>query len=282
VGCGKYTECCGACPRLGSHRERDLSRHIWRRKRAILRTIAPGRLHLVAPSRWLADEAKRSSLLHKFPVTVIPLALDTEIFCPRDRRGAREALGISSDALVVLFVASLIPQPLKGFALLAQALNGLGDLPNLLLLSVGRGQPPVEVQIPHLPLGYMANERLLPLVYSAADVFVIPSLYDNLPQTVLEAIACGTPVVGFAVGGIPDMVRPGVTGWVVPPQDVGALRAAIRALLEDPARRAEMAANCRRLAVQEYALEVQARRYVALYEEILAGVRHESLSHAGG
>src|SRR4030095_1988530 len=130
--------------------------------------------------------------------------------------------------------------------------------------------------MPPLPVGYLGNERLRALVYSAADVFVIPSLYDNLPQTVLEATACGTPVVGFAVGGIPDMVRPGVTGWVVPPQDVGALRATIRALLQDPARRAEMAANCRRIAVEEYALEVQARRYIDLYEKILDGVRHES------
>jgi glycosyltransferase involved in cell wall biosynthesis len=281
VGCGKYTERCGACPRLGSHRERDLSRQIWRRKRAILSTIAPGRLHLVAPSRWLANEAKRSSLLQKFPVTVIPLALDTEVFCPRDRRGAREALGIPSDALVVLFVASLISQPIKGLALLVEALNGLGHLRDLLLLSVGRGQPPVEVQIPHLPLGYLGNERLRSLVYSAADVFVIPSLYDNLPQTVLEATACGTPVVGFAVGGIPDMVRPGITGLLVPALDVNALRAAIRALLQDRTRRAEMAANCRRIAVAEYALEVQARRYIELYEMILAGVRHEPLSQGG-
>src|SRR4029453_10006378 len=137
---------------------RDLSRQIWRRKRAVLGAIAPGRLHLVAPSRWLANEAKRSSLLQKFPITVIPLALDTEVFCPRDRRGAREALGIPSDALVVLFVASLISHPLKGFARLGQGLNGLGDLPNLLLLSVGRGQPPVESQIPHMPLGHLGTE----------------------------------------------------------------------------------------------------------------------------
>jgi glycosyltransferase involved in cell wall biosynthesis len=108
---------------------------------------------------------------------------------------------------------------------------------------------------------------------------VIPSLYDNLPQTVLEATACGTPTVGFAIGGIPDMVRAGVTGWLVPPQDIGALRASIRALLDDPAKRAEMAANCRRIAVKEYSLEVQARRYMKLYEEILAGVSHEASSY---
>ncbi len=271
-GCGKYTDCCGACPQLGSRKELDLSRQIWQRKYSAYKSAKPGYLHIVAPSRWIANEAKRSSLLQNFPVTIIPLALDTEVFRSRDRRVARDALGIPQDASVVLFVAGSISEPLKGFALLAQALNELDGPTNLLLISVGRGQPPVEVRIPHLQLGYLGNERFLSLVYSAADVFVIPSLQDNLPQTVLEATACGTPVIGFAVGGIPDMVRPGVTGLLVPARDVMALRAAIRDLLQDPTKRTQMAANCRRLAVEEYALEVQAKRYVELYETILAGV----------
>src|SRR5262249_21613664 len=147
---------------------------------------------------------------------------------------------------------------------------------------VGRDAPAVEAQIPHLPLGYLGNERMRSLVYSAADVFVMPSVQEAFGQTALEAIACGIPVVGFTVGGIPDIVRPGVTGLLVPTLDVGALRAAIRALLQDPARRVEMAANCRRIAVGEYALEVQARRYIELYEMILAGVRHEPLAPRGG
>jgi glycosyltransferase involved in cell wall biosynthesis len=120
-----------------------------------------------------------------------------------------------------------------------------------------------------MSLGYVANECLLALVYSAADIFVMPSLQESFGQTALQALACGTPVVGFEVGGIPDMVRPGVNGLVVPTGDVSALCTAIRTLLQDPAQRAVMAANCRRIAVQEYALEVQARRYLELYEEIL-------------
>jgi glycosyltransferase involved in cell wall biosynthesis len=270
AGCGKYTARCGACPQLGSRKERDLSRQIWQRKRAALSALPAGCLHLVAASRWVAREANRSSLLQDFPITVIPYAVDTEVFRPRDRRVVRDALGISPDASVILFVAGVINDPRKGFAVLAQALQGLRHLPNLLLLSVGSGQPPVRVQVPHLDLGQIKNERLLSLAYGAADVFVIPSLEDNLPQTVLEATACGIPVVGFAVGGIPDMVRTGVTGLLVPPQDVNALRAAINDLLQDPTRRTEMTANCRRIAVQEYAQEVQARRYVELYQTMLA------------
>ncbi len=272
-GCGKYTERCGDCPQLGSREERDLSRQIWQRKRVALRSVPPGCLHFVAPSRWLANEAKRSTLLQDFPITVIPLGLDTNAFCPRDRSFAREIFGVPLDASVVLFVAEPIDRPEKGFVLLAQALDGLSDLANPLLISLGSGKPPEKVRVPHWRLGHIGNERLLSLVYSAADIFVIPSLRDNLPQAALEAIACGTPVVGLAVGGIPEIVRPGITGLLAPAQDVPALRKAIRDLLQDPATRAELSINCRRIAVEEYALDVQAQRYIQLYETVLAGIR---------
>jgi glycosyltransferase involved in cell wall biosynthesis len=182
-------------------------------------------------------------------------------------------------------VAASISYPVKGIALLVQALNGLGDLTDLLFILVGSGQPPVEVRIPSLHLGQIRDNRLLSLVYSAADIFVIPSLQENFAQVALEATACGIPVVGFAVGGIPEIVRPDVTGLLVPPQDVSALRAAIRGLLHDPVKRARMAIACRRIAVAEYAQEVQAQRYVELYETLLAGddrlgIQPASLIHA--
>jgi len=270
-GCGKYTERCGACPQLGSRQAKDLSHRIWQRKHAALSSTGPDRLHIVTPSRWLANEAKRSSLLQKFPITVIPFGLDMEDFSPRDQVLAREMLGVPRDARVVLFVAEPISRRIKGFALLAQALNGLGDLTSLLLISVGSGQPPVKVQVPHLHLGHIRNSRLRALVYSAADVLVIPSLQENFPLTALEALACGTPIIGFAVGGIPEIVRTGSTGLLVPAWDVAALRDTIRNLLQDPARRAQMSADCRRVATGEYALEEQVRRYLGLYQAALSG-----------
>jgi glycosyltransferase involved in cell wall biosynthesis len=268
-GCGKYTDGCGACPQLGSNQVKDLSYRIWQRKREIFNHIPEGRLHLVSPSRWLAGETQRSALFGRFPVSVIPNGVDLDDFAPRDRFFARNVLGVPQNANVILFCADWVGNRRKGLSQLAQALGGLGKVNHPFLISLGSGISPLDIPIPHLHLGPIHNDRFLSLVYSAADLFVISSLQDNLPNTVLEAMACGTPVIGFAVGGIPDMVRPGITGLLVPPCDVVSLRAAILGLVQDEKKRREMSANCRRIAVEEYSLELQARRYSELYKSLL-------------
>jgi glycosyltransferase involved in cell wall biosynthesis len=267
-GCNRYTNGCGSCPQLGSTDAADLSHRIWQRKRKIFEQIEPGRLHIVTPSHWMAAMVKRSVLLGGRPVTIIPLGLDIDDFAPRPPSLARNVLGVPQNASVVLFAAESVKNRRKGFMLLAQALAGLADLTNLFMISLGRGKPAIDSQFPHLHLGYIANDRLLSLVYSAADILVCPSLQENLAQTSLEALACGTPVVSFAVGGFPDMVRHGVSGLLVSPQDRAGLRAAIVHLLQDAAGRAELSANCRRIAVEEYSLEVTAQRYLALYQQL--------------
>jgi len=267
--CGRYRNRCGNCPQLASDDEKDLSRRIWERKQRTFTKIAPDQLHIVTPSHWLAREAEHSTLLGRFPISVIPNSLDTEVFSPRERDVARAALEIPQEAIVLLFVSDWTGDRRKGFMQLVQALSGLSNLPDIFLLSLGKGKPDLEITIPYRHLGHLEDDRLMALVYSAADLFVIPSLQDNLPNTVLESLACGTPVVGFDVGGIPDMVRPGITGLLAPVGNVDGLREAIVELLQNPAMRAEMAENCRHIAVEEYALEVQARHYIQLYQSML-------------
>jgi len=216
----------------------------------------------------MLEQVKQSPLLCNFPVTMIPNGVDLEEFAPRDRRVARDILRIPDGARVVLFIADNATNRRKGFSLLTEALNGLDHQSDLFLLSVGSGKLLPSDRIPYLHLGPI-DYRWLSLVYSAADLFVIPSLQDNLPNTVLEAMACGTPVVGFAVGGIPDMVRPGITGLLVPPCDVVGLLAAILDLVHDERKRKEMSSSCRRIAVEEYSLELQARRYSEIYKSLL-------------
>lgn len=268
--CGKYMDGCGACPQLGSSAAADLSNQIWQRKRKVFEQIGPRRLHIVAPSRWLASASERSPLLSRFPISVIPNSIDTDDFAPRDRGFARDLLEVPQDGKIILFVANSVSDRRKGFALLTQALNSLYDLKNLFLISLGSNGLSIDAPIPHLQISPIYDDRWLSVIYSAADLFVIPSLQDNLPNTVLESMACGTPVVGFDTGGIPDMVRHGIDGLLVPNQDVDALRRAIIELFRDPARRFEMSVNCRRDAVEKYALEAQTRRYVELYKTITA------------
>jgi glycosyltransferase involved in cell wall biosynthesis len=157
-----------------------------------------------------------------------------------------------------------------------EAVRGIGGMEKLLLVSVGGGTCELPAGVRHLAMGKINNDRLLSTVYSAADVFVIPSMQESFGQTVIESLACGTPVVGFASGGIPDMVRPGETGWLAPTGDPAALRDALVEALRDGDRRAAMAPVCRRVAVQEYSSEVQARAYAALYGTLVSSARARS------
>ena len=267
--CGRFMDECGACPQLGSADREDLSRQVWKRKQAVFGALEKNRLHIVVLCRWMLELVKDSPLLSQFPVTLIPNGVDLEEFAPRDRRLAREVLGIPQGVQVVMFVSDDVTNRRKGFSLLSQALSGLKQAHELFLVSVGNGKPPATGPIPCLHMGHVTHDRWLSLIYSAADVFVIPSLQDNLPNTVLESMACGTPQIGFSVGGIPDMVRAGVTGLLVPPSDVDGLRVAISDLLRDPARLAAMRDHCRRIAVEEYSRELQVRRYSELYKSLV-------------
>lgn len=269
MGCGKFTQQCGACPQLGSSDEGDLTRDVWRRKQKYYSALDAKRFHIVTPSRWLGEEVKRSPLLSRFPRSVIPYSLDLEVFKARDRGFSREVLGIPQEAKVILFVSNGLHTHLKGFRHLLGALEGMDSSSGIFLLCLGFGSSPTLERFPQAHITSMTDDRSLSMVYSAADVFVLPSLADNLPNTMLEALACGIPVVGFAAGGIPDGVRPGVTGLLAKTGDSAELRSAILELLGNDAKRAEMSANCRRIALAEYDLRVQTNRYVEVYTEML-------------
>jgi glycosyltransferase involved in cell wall biosynthesis len=232
-------------------------------------------MHLVATSRWIAGEARRSALMGRFAATIIPNGLDTADFAPRDKKFSRDFFDLPPDARIVLFAADTAATVRKGFAYLAEALQGMSDVPNLLLVSVGGGEPKIS-GVPHRHLGRIRDDRVLSLAYSAADVYAIASLQESFGQTVTEAMACGTPVAGFASGGIIDMVRPGLTGELAPTKDVAALRQAVKNLLNDAEGRAKMSENCRRIVLAEYALEVQSRAYLALYERLVEASRERS------
>lgn len=263
--CERFSESCGCCPQLNSNNPSDFSHRSWARKRSGYRVFKSGVLHLATPSQWLAGEVRRSSLLGDRKVTVIPYGLDTEIFKPRDCAAARDIFGLPRDHKIVLFLADWASEARKGLPLLIDALKQLPDRTNLCLLILGNGRVELPDGVPSLRLHYMRDDKMLSMIYSAADVFALPVLQDNLPNTALEAMACGVPVVAFASGGVPEMIRDGMEGRVVPPGDVTALRSAITAMLQDQQCRALMASNARKRAVREYGIELQAQRYRELY-----------------
>jgi glycosyltransferase involved in cell wall biosynthesis len=281
-GCGKYLERCSRCPQIGSERDGDPSELSWERKLAGYAALGVAFTHIVAPSRWLAGEAKNSRLLGKFEVSTIPYGLDTTAFQPRSRVTARGLLEIPDNAKVVLFVADWGGEKRKGLDLLTEAIYGIRDIPNLYVLGIGRGIVLDKLNGQQYGTRHFRDDIMLSMAYSSADLLVVPSVQDNLPNTALEALACGVPTAAFAVGGLLDIVREGATGTLVPVGNIEALGRAIRELLESPDRRANMALECRKTALQEHTLEIQARRYLALYERLCRRWRgHVKMGPAG-
>ncbi|MFO1490458.1 MAG: glycosyltransferase [Kiritimatiellia bacterium] len=230
------------------------------------------RLVLASPSSWLAGVA-RDTFGARLRVEHILSGLDLDVWKPLDRAAARLALGLDAGGVLVLAVAERLSLRLKGAGELLAALETLGPAAPR-LLSAGR-IPPAD--LPRFPagalhLGSVNDDRVLRLAYAAADVVAVPSLADNLPGVAVEALACGRPVVAFQTGGIPDVVRPGETGWLAPRGDTVALAAALRAAAaQTPDQAALMSDRCRDFARRECDGTRQARRYLELFPETTTG-----------
>jgi glycosyltransferase involved in cell wall biosynthesis len=272
-GCEKHKSRCGACPVLGSRRARDLSFTGWRRKQTAYRNLD---LRLVAPSRWLADEAGRSSLLGQYPIRVIPNAIDTGQFRPIEKLRARELLGLPKEGRVILFGALFATsEARKGFQFLQPALRKLaaryGDVP-LCAVVFGASQPasPPDFGMHSRYLGMQHDDISLALLYSAADVLVAPSVQENLSNAVMESMACGTPVVAFDVGGMPDLIDHLENGYLAKPFETDDLSEGIRWVIESESRLRELGARARKKVEAEYAMAVVARKYREVYEEAVS------------
>lgn len=223
-------------------------------------------LTIVTPSIWLGQEAKKSPVFEKFETKIIPYGLNSDIFKPLNKTFCRELLNIPQDKTVLLFVADSISNKRKGFEYLQRAFEQINKNDSI-LLSIGSKHSSLKQKNNYFELGRISDERLMSIVYSAADVFVIPSLMDNLPNTVLESIMCGTPVIGFPVGGIPDMVQDGENGYLTEEISVPALVKSIEKFLNNP--NVFDSEKIRENAVKKYDLSVQATAYINLYKRIL-------------
>jgi len=251
-----------------------LSHWIWRRKANSWRDA---NLTIVTPSHWLADCARASSLFKDRRIEVIPYALNTELYRPENRRLARETLKLPQDKHLILFGSlDATREPRKGFDLLVSALRDLGtygwnDRVELVVFGAAQPQNPPDLGFPTHFLGHLHDEYSLALAYSAAEVMVVPSIQDNLPQTGIEALACGTPVVAFNTAGMRDIVAHERTGYLARPFEIDDLARGIAWVLEDGERRRLLSRQARQKAESEFSQGVVARRYLGLYEELTAG-----------
>lgn len=246
---------------------RDIDHKVWQEKKYLL-ARSTNQIHFVTPSKWLADEA-RQSFLKDYPISVIPNGIDTTILKPVDLNFGKELLNIPQNSKKnILFVADSLENKRKGIEVLTQALALISQQESYQLLVMGTASELALESLNVIQLGYISDDRLKACAYSAADLFIIPSREDNLPNTVLESLACGTPVIGSNVGGIPDMVRPGITGELFGVGDAVELAQKIESWFERDDLQ-QISANCRDIAVKEYDLSVQAQAYEKLYIEIL-------------
>jgi glycosyltransferase involved in cell wall biosynthesis len=268
--CRKFmTGCDSTCPTPEEHPPLapDQIAQAWNERRRLLNSNP--NLLAVAPSRWLAREA-REGLWADHRVEVIPYGLPLEVYRPVDRALAREALGINTPGPVLLMAAQFLTERRKGGEILDGALSALSRRP-LTIVTLGSGHPGFQAEGIHLhELGYVDHERTRVLAYSAADLFVHPAPVDNLPNVVMEALACGTPVVGFAIGGMPDMVRPGQTGWLCDSVSSKALADTLEEALADLDRGVNFRDSCRAVAEAEYGSSLQARNYLELFQSLIS------------
>lgn len=272
AACQKYEQQCGNCPQLGSNQHNDLSRQIWTRKMMTYRQLD---ITVVTPSQWLANCAQKSSLLSSFPIHVIPNGLPTDIFKPYPQKKIRESLHIPKDAFVILFGADSVANLRKGFIYLVQALKHIKLLApdnQIVIATFGQHSQEIEHQLgfPTYTFNYINTEPELALIYSMADTTVIPSLEDNLPNVVLESLACGTPVVGFNTGGIPDMIKHKNNGYLAAVGDYKELATGIHWIMDQLKKGSNLRLKSRETALRMYSMPLLAKAYQNLYSQILA------------
>lgn len=268
-GCDKYQTQCQHCPMLKGGGTWDVARRVFDRKRAMYQ----GRnLTFVGCSRWMADMARQSRLTQGHTVTNIPNAIDTDVFKPIDKQEARRRHNLPLDKKLLLFGAQRITDERKGFRFLVEACEHIKmhhpTLPDRLGIVVlgGDAQSVKEaLPLPVYSVGYLNNEKEIAELYNAADLFVTPSLQDNLPNTIVEAMSCGVPCVGFNVGGIPEMITHRQDGYVADYCDSIDFAQGIAWCLDEQ-RQPALSAAARAAAVATYSEQAAARRYQAIYQ----------------
>ena len=272
LDCRRFEQQCCHCRLLpGGGSDHDLAAKVWRKKQKML---AGHQMTFVACSQWLAGEARKSGLLQGQRVENIPNPIDTHIYMPKDQQQARQRVGLPAEGRVILFASQRVTNLNKGMNYLVEACQLIAtqhpdQKDNITVAVLGGHAEEIVGQLPFrtCPLGYVNDEQRIVDVYNAADVFVLPSLSENLPNTIMEAMACGVPAVGFRVGGIPEEIDHQQNGYVAEYRSSEDLARGIWWTLfeadHDAVRKA-----CLQKVAHCYSQQSVANRYLEVYENI--------------
>jgi glycosyltransferase involved in cell wall biosynthesis len=273
-GCEKFLDNCGNCPALKFRKVNDLSRKIYYIKSTAYKYL---NFSVSACSNWLNLEAKKSSLFHNRKIRTIHNPINTDIFKPNEKLNSCKELNLPLDKNLILFGAMELTNERKGFRYLISALKIISEHQheylvntNIVILGLTGGMDLSEIPFQIHVLGKITDENKLIDCYNAADIYVTPSLQDNLPNTVIESLSCGTPVVAFNTGGMSDMIEHLKNGYLAELKSSQDLAAGIVTLLSDSELLLKMKVKCRETALNKFNEESIAKQYSAYYSELLA------------
>jgi len=236
-------------------------------KEIAIQTVTNG--NIVSPSKWLLEEAKKSNGFINWDGKWIPNSLSIENFNKKDKEVLREEKAIGSDEFVVLFIADSVKNQRKGFDLLIEALSNLKNI-KITILIIGKGEIPAVNMLKIISLGEVNSSSEMEACYRMADVFVLPSREDNLPNVMLESFACGTPIIGFHTGGIAEHTIENLTGILADEMTAESLGNTIKKFYETRNNYNELV--IKKYAEENFSNKKQADSYVSLYNKMLKSI----------
>ncbi len=271
--CTRYITGCENCPQISQGRGWDICKWIWNRKRNSWKDV---NMTIVTPSRWLAECARNSRLFRNYRIEVIPNGINTHLYKPIQRSISCKALNLPENKKLILFGAmDATSDRRKGFkhlelALKAFSKDNLASQTELLVFGASEPHPPPDIDLPTTYLGHLDDEHSLAMVYSAADAVIVPSLEDNLPNIVMEAMACGTPCVAFDLGGLSDMIDHKKNGYLAQPFDPVNMAEGIKFVLGDEKNYQNLSSYSREKVLNKYDINNIAQKYQSLYNDIIS------------
>jgi glycosyltransferase involved in cell wall biosynthesis len=270
--CENYKEDCGNCKFLKKPYQKDLSFKILKKKKKILEAA---NITFVTCSEWLAQKARESSLLKGFTIESIPNPINTSVYFTKNKQKTREKLMLPLDKKLILFGSANIMDERKGLKYLLSALQMLKQenheiADSIEIVLFGKSNEEFNAQIPFnvYNKGLIFNEQDIIELYNAADIFVLPSLEDNLPNTIMESMACGTPVVAFNSGGIPEMIDHQINGYLAKYKSVGDLKDGILVLIQNQDLK-KLSENAIQKVSTHYSQIAVADKYKKIYQSLI-------------